>query len=55
MGDDSTFINANGSTLRPYAGRSGIAGEVSLYGVWPPSQYEDVSVVHWKYGGKSGE
>ncbi len=55
MGDDSTFINANGSTLRPYAGRSGIAGEVSLYGVWPPSKYEDVSVVHWKYGGKSGE
>jgi hypothetical protein len=55
MGDDSTVINANGSTLRPYAGASGIAGELYLYDVWPPSTYEDVSVVHWKYGGNDGE
>ena len=55
MGDQSTVVNANGSTLRPYAGASGIAGELYLYDVWPPSQYEDVSVVHWKYGGVNGE
>jgi hypothetical protein len=58
MGDDSTFVNANGGTLRPYAGEDAINGQVSLYGIWPPSQYEDVSVSHWKYpksGGKNGE
>lgn len=48
MGDDSTVVNANGYLLRPYAGASGIAGEIYLYDQWPPSQYEDVSVVHWK-------
>jgi hypothetical protein len=55
MGSDSRFVHANGSTLRNYAGASGIAGEIDLYGVWPPSQFEDVSVVHWKYGGSKGE
>jgi hypothetical protein len=55
MGSSPTFIHANGDTLRNYAGASGIAGEIDLYGVWPPSQFEDVSVVHWKYGGSDGE
>jgi hypothetical protein len=55
MGGDSRFVHANGGTLRNYAGASGIAGEIDLYGVWPPSQFEDVSVVHWKYGGVDGE
>jgi hypothetical protein len=55
MGEDWTVVNANGGNLRHYAGGSGIAAEIDLYGIWSPSQYEDVSVVHWKYGGDDGE
>jgi hypothetical protein len=55
MGDDSTFVNANGATLRAYAGEDAIDGEADLYGIWPPSTFEDVSVSHWKYGGAQGQ
>jgi matrixin len=54
MGDDRTFVHANGNTLRPYQGASGIAGLMALYG-FVPNSHPDFSVSHWKYGGNDGE
>lgn len=51
MGGDYTFIHVNGDSVRSYIGEDGSDGLVWLYG---SRNAEDVSVVNYKYKGRSG-
>ena len=54
MGSDYSHIHVNGRTAHGYLGEDAANGLVFLYGQGSNS-WEDISVVHWKYRGKSGE
>jgi hypothetical protein len=54
MGQDWDHVNANYNRLNFYPGEDACDGVVALYGLGTNAR-EDVSVVHWKYSGYSGE
>lgn len=54
MGTDYYHLHANGGVARSYIGEDASDGTVRLYGL-ASTVIEDVSVVHWKRIGASGE
>jgi hypothetical protein len=50
MGGDYLLV-ANGAGIQPYIGEDAAAGLIALYGLSKDAK-EDVSVSHWRYGGK---
>lgn len=54
MGTDYYHLHANGGLARSYLGEDASDGEVRLYGL-ANTIIEDVSLVHWKRIGASGE
>ncbi len=55
MGQDWDHVHANGTVFDGYLGEDATAGLVSIYGSYPGSYYEDVSVSHWKHTGSAGD
>lgn len=54
LGESWSHLSRNGETLHFYPGEDACDGAVFLYGS-VSSGYQDVSVTHWKYKGRSGE
>ena len=50
MGGDYLVV-ANGDSVQPYMGEDAAAGLIALYGLDKAAQ-EDISVSHWRHGGK---
>lgn len=50
MGGDYLLV-AQGDTVNPYIGEDAASGLIALYGLADNAQ-EDISVSHWRYGGK---
>ena len=55
MGDDRNHIHVNSKTVRPYAGEDAANGAFHLYPNIFYDRKDDLSVVHWKHIGHSGE